>query len=480
MNQTAEDPFNSWMRREEIAEAMIPMIGRLYRERDVTVLVHSRSLVNKSVISILKTHRFVRQIETAELSVLDSYPILEALTKLDLGPSRIDIGKLAVAYARDSKGLTVQQYTEQAVAGALGENKAQVSGPRDVVLYGFGRIGRILARLLIEKAGSGQGLRIRAVVVRKQGDNDLVKRASLLRRDSVHGQFEGTINIDHENSTLIANGNVIQFIYSNDPTTVDYTEYGIENAILIDNTGKWRDRAGLENHLQPGIAKVVLTAPGKGDVKNIVHGVNHGTIEDSDAVLSCASCTTNAIVPPLKAINDEFGILHGHVETVHSYTNDQNLLDNFHKKDRRGRAAPLNMVLTETGAASAIAKAMPELKAHISGNSIRVPTPNVSMAMLNLTLERETTKEELTNYLRDASLHSDLRRQIDFIASPDSVSTDFVGSRHASIVDANAILVHGSNVIVYLWYDNEFGYSCQVIRVVQHISGIDYPSFPTD
>jgi glyceraldehyde 3-phosphate dehydrogenase len=466
------------MRREEIAEAMIPMIGRLYRERDVTVLVHSRSLVNKSVISILKTHRFVRQIETAELSVLDSYPILEALTKLDLGPSRIDIGKLAVAYARDSKGLTVDEYTAQAVAGALGENKVQASGPRDVVLYGFGRIGRILARLLIEKAGSGQGLRIRAVVVRKQGDNDLTKRASLLRRDSVHGQFEGTINIDHENSRLIANGNVIQFIYSNDPTTVDYTEYGIENAILIDNTGKWRDRAGLENHLQPGIAKVVLTAPGKGDVKNIVHGVNHGTIEADDAVISCASCTTNAIVPPLKAINDEFGILHGHVETVHSYTNDQNLLDNFHKKDRRGRAAPLNMVLTETGAASAIAKALPELKAHISGNSIRVPTPNVSMAMLNLTLERETTKEELTNYLRDASLHSDLRRQIDFIASPDSVSTDFVGSRHASIVDANAILVHGSNVIVYLWYDNEFGYSCQVIRVVQHISGIDYPSFP--
>jgi glyceraldehyde 3-phosphate dehydrogenase len=475
-----DDALSSWKSREEIAEAMIPMIGRLYRERDVTILVHSRSLVNKSVISILKTHRFVRQIEDAELSVLDSYPILKVLSELDLGPSRIDIGKLAVAYARDSQGLSVAEFTRRAVAGALGEGKLVQQGPRDVVLYGFGRIGRLLARLLIEKAGSGNGLRLRAVVVRRGGDNDLVKRASLLRRDSVHGPFAGTINVDHERSMLIANGNEIRFIYSDDPTSVDYTEYGIENAILIDNTGKWRDREGLSKHLRPGIDRVVLTAPGKGDVKNIVHGVNHGTLTDDDRVLSCASCTTNAIVPPLKAINDEFGIVHGHVETVHSFTNDQNLLDNFHKKDRRGRSAPLNMVLTETGAASAIAKALPELEAHITGNSIRVPTPDVSMAILNLGLARETSREELVEYLRWVSLHSPLKRQVDFIASPDSVSTDFVGSRHASIVDANATIVHGSNAIVYLWYDNEFGYSSQVIRVVQHISGVEYPQFPAD
>ncbi|HET7736923.1 MAG TPA: glyceraldehyde-3-phosphate dehydrogenase [Nocardioidaceae bacterium] len=481
MSETApQDYFTEWKRREEIAEAMIPMIGRLYRERDVTVLVHSRSLVNKSVISILKTHRFVRQIEGAELSVLDSFPILQALTGLDLGPSRIDIGKLALAYKADDRGLSPEDFTAQAVAGAVGENKIQQDGPKDVVLYGFGRIGRLLARLLVEKAGSGNGLRLRAVVVRKGGENDLVKRASLLRRDSIHGQFQGTITVDEANSKIIANGIEIQFIYSDDPTTVDYTAYGINDAILIDNTGKWRDREGLSKHLQPGIEKVVLTAPGKGDVPNIVHGVNHDTVKPDEQILSCASCTTNAIVPPLKAINDEFGVVQGHVETVHSFTNDQNLLDNFHKGDRRGRSAPLNMVLTETGAASAIAKALPELKAHISGSSIRVPTPDVSMAILNLTLGRETNREELVDYLRDVSLHSALKRQIDFIASPDSVSTDFVGSRHASIVDANATIVNGSNAIVYLWYDNEFGYSCQVIRVVQAISGVEYPQFPQD
>ncbi|GGO93762.1 glyceraldehyde-3-phosphate dehydrogenase [Nocardioides phosphati] len=473
------DHFADWKRREALAEAMIPIIGQLYRERDVTVLVHSRSLVNKSVISILKTHKYVRQIVGKELGIEDTFPILQILAGLDLGPSRVDIGKLALAYAEDGQGKTLEEFVTAAVAGATGDNKLVREGSTDVVLYGFGRIGRLLARLLIEKSGSGNGLRLRAVVVRKGSDDDLKKRASLLRRDSIHGQFNGSISIDEERNVIIANGVEIQFIYSNDPSEVDYTEYGINDAILIDNTGKWRDREGLSNHLRPGVAKVVLTAPGKGDVKNIVHGVNHNTIEASDNILSCASCTTNAIVPPLKAIEDEFGIVHGHVETVHSFTNDQNLLDNFHKGDRRGRSAPLNMVLTETGAASAIKKAMPDFGAHISGSSIRVPTPDVSMAILNLTLKRETTKEELNDFMRNASLHSDLKRQIDFTTSNDAVSTDFVGSRHASIFDANATIVNGTNAIAYLWYDNEFGYSCQVVRVVQHISGVEYPLFPT-
>ncbi|HBT06571.1 MAG TPA: glyceraldehyde-3-phosphate dehydrogenase, partial [Alcanivorax sp.] len=262
---------------------------------------------------------------------------------------------------------------------------------------------------------------------------------------------------------------------------IDYTQYGIKDALLVDNTGKWRDREGLGQHLKcPGISKAILTAPGKGDIKNIVPGVNHGMVEDSDTILSLASCTTNAIVPPLKALSDKFGIEYGHVETVHSYTNDQNLLDNFHKGPRRGRAAPLNMVLTETGAATAAAKALPELGGKLSGNSIRVPTPDVSMAILNLTLEQETTLEELNDYLRWVSLHSPLQRQLDFIRSPDAVSTDFVGSRHASVVDAEATIVNGRHCVLYVWYDNEFGYSCQVVRLLQQLSGVEYPIYPKD
>ncbi|WP_309055691.1 glyceraldehyde 3-phosphate dehydrogenase NAD-binding domain-containing protein, partial [Streptomyces sp.] len=218
-----DDSFTSWKNREEIAESMIPIIGKLHRERDVTVLVHSRSLVNKSVVSILKTHRFARQIAGEELSVTETLPFLEALTTLDLGPSQIDIGMLAATYKTDDRGLSVAEFTAEAVAGATGENKIERCEGRDVVLYGFGRIGRLVARLLIEKAGSGHGLRLRAIVVRGGGEQDLVKRASLLRRDSIHGQFQGTITVDEANSTIVANGNTIKVIYANDPSEVDYT-----------------------------------------------------------------------------------------------------------------------------------------------------------------------------------------------------------------------------------------------------------------
>ncbi|GHA74986.1 glyceraldehyde-3-phosphate dehydrogenase [Streptomyces tendae] len=476
-----DDSFTNWKHREETAESMIPMIGRLHREQDVTILLHSRSLVNKSVVSILKTHRFARQIAGAELSVTETMPFLRALTTLDLGPSQIDLGMLAATYRGDDRGLSVEEFTAEAVAGATGANKIDRREGRDVVLYGFGRIGRLVARLLIEKAGSGNGLRLRAIVVRGGGERaaeDIVKRASLLRRDSVHGQFQGTITVDEDNSTILANGNAIRVIYADDPAQVDYTAYGIKDAILIDNTGKWRDREGLSKHLRPGIDKVVLTAPGKGDVPNIVHGVNHDTVKPDERILSCASCTTNAIVPPLKAMEDEYGVLRGHVETVHSFTNDQNLLDNYHKSERRGRSAPLNMVITETGAASAVAKALPDLKARITGSSIRVPVPDVSIAILNLQLAREASREEVLEYLREVSLTSPLKRQIDFIGAPDAVSSDFIGSRHASIVDAGALKVEGDNAILYLWYDNEFGYSCQVVRVVQHVSGVEYPTYP--
>jgi glyceraldehyde 3-phosphate dehydrogenase len=477
-----DDSFTNWKTREETAESMIPIIGKLHRERDVTVLLHSRSLVNKSVVSILKTHRFARQIAGAELSVTETLPFLRALTTLDLGPSQIDIGMLAATYRGDERALTVEEFTAEAVAGATGANKIERGEGRDVVLYGFGRIGRLVARLLIEKAGSGNGLRLRAIVVRGSGGGageDLVKRASLLRRDSIHGQFQGTITVDEASGTIFANGNAIKVIHADNPSEVDYTTYGISNAILIDNTGKWRDREGLSQHLRPGIDKVVLTAPGKGDVPNIVHGVNHDTVKPDERILSCASCTTNAIVPPLKAMDDEFGVERGHVETVHSFTNDQNLLDNYHKADRRGRSAPLNMVITETGAASAVTKALPDLKARITGSSIRVPVPDVSIAILNLQLSRETSREEVLDHLREVSLTSPLKRQIDFTTAPDAVSSDFIGSRHASIVDAGATKVEGDNAILYLWYDNEFGYSCQVVRVVQHVSGVEYPTFPS-
>ncbi|UZK04857.1 glyceraldehyde-3-phosphate dehydrogenase [Venatoribacter cucullus] len=470
--------LQDWMDREAIAESMIPLIGTLYRKKNVVTSVYGRPVVNRSVIDILKAHRFVRHMQKQELSVHDTYPILTALSNMEVGRAHIDLGKLAVKYRNEGNGQNLEAFLQAELAEVVGKTQADGEN-RDVVLYGFGRIGRLLARILIEKSGGGKGLRLRAIVVRRGKGEDLVKRASLLRRDSVHGPFRGTLTIDAENEALIANGNYIKIIYANDPSEIDYTQHGIKNALIIDNTGVWRDEAGLSQHLNcNGAARVLLTAPGKGDLKNIVYGINNGDIDASDKILSAASCTTNAITPILKVMNDAYGINSGHVETVHSYTNDQNLIDNYHKGDRRGRSAPLNMVITETGAAKAVAKALPELKGLLTGNAIRVPTPNVSMAILALNLKKETSVEEVNNFLREQSLHSALQKQIDWVNSAEVVSTDFVGNSHAGIVDAKATIVNGNQVNLYVWYDNEYGYSRQVVRIAQQVCGVEYPTLP--
>ncbi|MGI0116594.1 glyceraldehyde-3-phosphate dehydrogenase [Zooshikella sp. RANM57] len=481
MNQKIQrDYFQDWKRREAMAEAMIPLIGKLYREHNVVTSIYSRQIINRSVIDIIKAHRFVRQIEAEELAIEDSYPILQLLTELNLGPAHIDVGKLAIKFKKQQQEQDLATFVRQEVADVIDKHPEGSGKGQDVVLYGFGRIGRLVARILIERAGSGDGLNLRAIVVRKGGaTNDLLKRASLLRRDSIHGSFGGTITIDETNNAIIVNGNFIQVIYANSPAEVDYAQYGINNAIVVDNTGIWRDQESLSQHFKcPGVSRVLLTAPGKGELKNIVQGVNHQLITADDKIVTAASCTTNAIVPVLKTVNDQFGIEHGHVETVHSYTNDQNLIDNYHKADRRGRSAPLNMVITETGAAKAVAKALPELKGKLTGNAIRVPTPNVSLAILNLTLNKETTVDELNNYLREISLYSDLQKQIDYVNSPEVVSSDFVGSRYAGIIDGEATIVDNNRCVLYVWYDNEYGYSFQVNRILQTLANIRYPMFP--
>ncbi|MBB5641597.1 glyceraldehyde-3-phosphate dehydrogenase [Cryobacterium roopkundense] len=479
MNQPTDRARQLWIDREALAEAMIPLIGRLYRDNNVVTSVYGRGLINKSVIGLLKAHRFARHIADVELPLEETLPVLQTLVRLNLGAASIDLARLAVAYRQDAEEHSLEEFLRIELADIVDRHGLDERTSTDVILYGFGRIGRLLARILIEHAGGGQSLRLRAIVVRKGSANDLVKRASLLRRDSVHGPFEGTITVDEENNTILANGTLIQVIYSSDPASVDYTEYGIHNAVVVDNTGRWRDAEGLSQHLKcPGVARVLLTAPGKGALKNIVHGINHSSITADDLIVTAASCTTNAISPVLKAINDRFGIIDGHVETVHSFTNDQNLIDNFHSGDRRGRSAALNMVITETGAAKAVAKALPELAGKLTGNAIRVPTPDVSMAILNLTLENGTDKDEVNTYLRTMSLHSELHKQIDYIDSPEVVSSDFLGSRRAGIVDGLATIATGNKVILYVWYDNEFGYSCQVIRVLEEMAGVQAPAYP--
>ncbi|MGJ8690067.1 MAG: glyceraldehyde-3-phosphate dehydrogenase [Gammaproteobacteria bacterium] len=481
-----DDYFGDWKERETLAQEMIPIVGRLYSERNVVIFIYGRALHNRSVANIMKSHRFVRQVDRNEMSEFESHPVLMALAKLDLAHVHVDLGKLTVSFMEQQKNLgsaalDVEAFVAKELGYMVGVKTKPIEKSQDIVLYGFGRIGRLIARLLIERTSTGEVIRLRAIVVRPGKEGDLQKRASLFTADSVHGAFQGTVRIDEENKCLIANGNVIQIIYANTPEEIDYTQYGISNALVIDNTGKWRDEAGLSKHLQAkGVGKVALTAPGKGDLKNIVFGINDDQILPEDKIVTAASCTTNAIAPVLKLVNDKYGIEHGHVETVHAYTNDQNLIDNYHEGDRRGRSAVLNMVLTETGAAKAVVKAVPELQGKLTGNAVRVPIPNVSMAILSLHLKNPTTKEELNEFIRKIALHSHLQNQIAYTEEADAVSSDFVGSREAAIVDSTATIVQGNNCVLYLWYDNEFGYCNQVVRMVYKMAGINYRFYPIE
>ena len=471
---------NDWKNCEIAAEAMIPLIGKLYRDRSVEISVLGQLLVKRGVTEILKAHEIAHQIEDHDLTPVSTLRILERISELPVKSAHIDIGKLYVKYQSLGEEKSPEDFLNDELASAF-EGEAPEDTRRDVVLYGFGRIGRLLARLLCHRPDRGSNLRLRAIVVRKGKGNDLEKRASLLRLDSVHGPFDGIVTVDAENSTLIINGQRVRVIYASAPTEVDYTEYGIKDAVVVDNTGAWRDEEGLSQHTNAnGATHALLTAPGKGNIKNIVHGLNNDMITEDDTIISAASCTTNAIAPVIKAINDKFGVVNGHMETIHAYTNDQNLIDNYHKGDRRGRSAPLNMVLTETGAATAVAKALPEMAGKLTGSSVRVPTPNVSMAILSFNLETAATTEEINDHMRHIAFHSDLQKQVGYSNAPDAVSTDFVGSRAAGIFDALATKTADKRCVLYVWYDNEYGYTCQVIRILRQITHSTLPAFPSE
>ena len=477
-----EDSFGDWKWREALAELMVPLIGSLYRN-GVNIMIYGKSLVNESPVSIMKVHGFVRKSDNNELSELESYPILQHISSLNLADCEIDIGEIAVRcpffneIKKDSS--KIADYLNKELKDVINIETKRPEKPMPIVLYGFGRIGRLLARMISQTTGPGNYFIIKAVVIRKGSDDDIYKRASLLARDSVHGQFDGTIRVDEENLSLVVNGNPIKIIYANSPSEVSYKDYEINEPIVIDNTGAWRDESSLSKHLDSGASKVILTAPAKGAIKNIVYGINDQEIVDDDKILSAASCTTNAIVPVLKSVNDKYTIESGHVETIHSYTNDQNLIDNFHKGDRRGRGAPLNMVITTTGAVKAVSKALPELDGKLTGNAIRVPTPNVSLALLSLTLGNVTTKEEINDFLRSEAFHSKYREIIGFVNSSEIVSTDFYSSPFATVIDSNATIVNGNRITLYCWYDNEYGYTKQVVGLTKKVAKINLPRLPS-
>jgi glyceraldehyde 3-phosphate dehydrogenase len=432
-------------------------------------------LTETTISELLNLHEYAKTVVNKPIDVFTSSELAEEIYKMDLAPSKLDIGKLSSEWLAEQANYTSKAAFLSDKLSGFGVSASNGIEPRDVVLYGFGRIGRLAARELIKQAGKGQQLRLKAIVTRGSSDADIIKRASLLRNDSVHGAFKGSVIEDLENKALIINGQIVRMIDANNPEDIDYTQYGISNALVIDNTGVFTNREALSRHLKAkGVSKVLLTAPGK-EIPNVVYGINQTDLDiENENIFSAASCTTNAISPVLKVVNDKFGVVKGHIETVHAYTNDQNLLDNMHKKPRRGRSAAINMVITSTGAGSAVTKVIPDMKDKLTANAVRVPTPNGSLAILSLELNKTTSIEELNAVLRDASLNGDLVNQIYYSYDPELVSSDIIGNTCCSVFDSHATIVSndGKNVVLYAWYDNEFGYTKQVIRLAKHVTKV--------
>jgi len=474
LNGTYENELAFQADRRRATVEFIKIVSDLWYDKSIELVLFRNQLIDRNVSEILNLHEYAGEFVQKPISIFDSVEIAQAIKTLDLPPAKLDIGKLTYEFhLEDQEYSNATNFVADKLKDAKKNNDIK---PKDVVLYGFGRIGRLVARELMTKTGKGSQLRLRAIVTRGKIDQTVLeKRASLLRNDSVHGDFSGTVVADAKNNALIINGTTVNIISANAPEDIDYTKYGINDALVIDNTGAFRDKEALSRHLKSkGVNKVLLTAPGKG-IPNIVHGVNHLENDpDKIDIFSAASCTTNAITPILKAVEDTYGVVAGHLETIHAYTNDQNLVDNFHSKYRRGRAAGLNMVITETGAGSAVSKALPSFEGKLTSNAIRVPVPNGSLAILNLDLEKETSVDAMNSMMKKYALEGDLVEQIKYEMSDELVSSDIVGSSAPSIYDSKATIVRpgGKNTILYIWYDNEYGYSHQVIRLAKYIAKV--------
>lgn len=470
-----EKELNAHVKRERAAVVLASKTGELLYDKGIELVLFRNHLLDVTISEILNLHEYAKKVVNKPIDIFTTSELAEELYKMNIAPAKLDIGKLASEWLAEQKKYDSKaSFLADKLKGFDATSNEEIE-PRDVVLYGFGRIGRLAARELIKQAGKGQQLRLRAIVTRGNSDKDIIKRASLLRNDSVHGAFKGSVQEDLENKAIIINGQIVKMIDAGNPEDIDYTVYGINNCLVIDNTGVFENREALSRHLKAkGVSKVLLTAPGK-EIPNVVYGINQGELDlENENIFSAASCTTNAISPILKVINDKFGVVKGHIETVHAYTNDQNLLDNMHKKPRRGRSAAINMVITSTGAGAAVTKVIPDLKDKLTANAVRVPTPNGSLAILSLNIRKGTNVAEVNAAIKDAALNGDLVNQIYYSFDPELVSSDIIGNTCCSVYDSHATIVSndGENIILYAWYDNEFGYTKQVIRLAKYISKV--------
>jgi glyceraldehyde 3-phosphate dehydrogenase len=321
-----------------------------------------------------------------------------------------------------------------------------------VAINGFGRIGRNVARAILERPDCGLEL------VSINDLADAKSNALLFKRDSVHGPFSGTVEVD--GNDLIINGKRIHVTAERDPANLPHAANGID--IALECTGFFTTRAGCQKHLDAGAKRVLISAPGKEVDLTVVFGVNHDKLTGDHKIVSNASCTTNCLAPFAKVLNDAIGIERGLMTTIHAYTNDQKILDQIHEDPRRARAAGMSMIPTTTGAARAVGEVLPELKGKLDGSAIRVPTPNVSVVDLTFTPKRDTTKEEV-NALLKAAAEGPLKGVLGYTDEP-LVSIDLNHDAHSSTIDSlETAVIDGKLVRVLSWYDNEWGFSNRMV-----------------
>jgi len=326
-----------------------------------------------------------------------------------------------------------------------------------IAINGFGRIGRCIARAIYETKNHNMEL------VAINGPAPIATQMHLLKYDSIHGRFSKEVSIDGENSIVI-DGKKIAFFREKDPTKLNWKALNID--VVMECSGIFTDFDGANKHIESGAKKVVISAPSKSDnIKTIIYGVNDQNIDD-DKIISIGSCTTNCLAPVAKILNDSIGIEKGFMTTIHSYTNDQNIVDSSHKDLRRARAAAMSIIPTSTGAAKAIGLVLPELNGKLDGGAIRVPTANVSMVELNFIAKRNTSKEEIHQIIKDAiKNNSQTARVLQFVDEP-LVSIDFNHSEFSSCFDATQTKVIGGNLVkICSWYDNEWAFSLRMLDV---------------
>ena len=325
-------------------------------------------------------------------------------------------------------------------------------------INGFGRIGRLVFRRALELGN-----------IEIVGINDLTDAktlAHLLKYDSVHGRFNGTVTVD--GSSIVVNGKKIQITAERDPANLKWSELGAE--VIIEATGVFRSKEACMKHITAGAKKVILTVPAKGDVDaTVVLGVNDDVLKGDEQVVSNASCTTNCLAPMAKVLNDKFGIEKGYMTTVHSYTNDQVILDLPHSDLRRARSAAVSIIPTTTGAAKAVGLVIPELKGKLDGFALRVPTPDGSITDLVAILKTEVTVDEINAAMKEAA-DGPMKGILEYCIDP-IVSADIVGDPHSNIFDSLSTMANGKLVKIVGWYDNEWGYSCRVVDLLVKIAG---------